>query len=112
MRTFVRLREMLSSHEELRRKIAAMEKRYDARFQAVFRNDSGDAGNANSGKENDWISRPNRVAGKVWRNLADVSVTGRKQVIYKHKAVTEKVEKTGQFSYTVFVVDSQKIPTN
>jgi hypothetical protein len=36
MRTFVRLREMLSSHEELRRKIDAMEKRYDARFQAVF----------------------------------------------------------------------------
>jgi hypothetical protein len=36
MRTFVRLREMLSTHEELRRKIDAMEKRYDARFQAVF----------------------------------------------------------------------------
>jgi hypothetical protein len=36
VRTFVRLREMLSSHEELRRNIDAMEKRYDARFQAVF----------------------------------------------------------------------------
>ena len=36
MRTFVRLREMLSTHEDLRRKIDAMEKRYDARFQAVF----------------------------------------------------------------------------
>jgi hypothetical protein len=36
MRTFVRLREMLRTHEELRRKIDAMEKRYDARFQAVF----------------------------------------------------------------------------
>jgi len=36
MRAFVRLREMLSSHEELRRKIDAVEKRYDARFQAVF----------------------------------------------------------------------------
>ena len=36
MRTFVRLREMLSSHEELRRKIDAMEKRHDARLQAVF----------------------------------------------------------------------------
>jgi len=36
MRTFVRLREMLASQEELRRKIDAMEKRYDARFQAVF----------------------------------------------------------------------------
>ncbi len=36
MRTFVRLREMISTHEELRRKIDAMEKRYDARFQTVF----------------------------------------------------------------------------
>jgi hypothetical protein len=36
MRTLVRLREMLSSQEELCRKIAAMEKRSDARFQAVF----------------------------------------------------------------------------
>jgi hypothetical protein len=27
---------MLSSHEDLRRKIDAMEKRYEARFQAVF----------------------------------------------------------------------------
>ncbi|MGB2779760.1 MAG: ORF6N domain-containing protein [Candidatus Acidiferrum sp.] len=36
MRTFVSLREMLATHEELRRKIDAMEKRYDARFQAVF----------------------------------------------------------------------------
>jgi uncharacterized cupin superfamily protein len=27
---------MLSTHEDLRRKIDAMEKRYDARFQAAF----------------------------------------------------------------------------
>ena len=38
IRTFVRLREMLSTHEDLRRKMDAMEKRYDARFQAVFDN--------------------------------------------------------------------------
>jgi hypothetical protein len=36
MRAFVRMREMLSSHEELRRKIDAMEKRYDARFSSRF----------------------------------------------------------------------------
>jgi hypothetical protein len=36
MRTFVRLHLMLATHEELRRKIDAMEKRYDARFQVVF----------------------------------------------------------------------------
>jgi|SRR5271167_1925219 len=34
--TFVRFREMLTTHEQLRRKIDAMEKRYDARFHAVF----------------------------------------------------------------------------
>ena len=36
MRTFVRLREMLTSNEALRRKIEELEKRYDARFQIVF----------------------------------------------------------------------------
>jgi len=36
MRTFVRIREMLATHEELRRKVDEMEKRYDSRFQAVF----------------------------------------------------------------------------
>lgn len=36
IRTFVRLRELLATHEQLRRKIEAMEKKYDARFQAVF----------------------------------------------------------------------------
>jgi hypothetical protein len=36
MRTFVRLREMLTSNEGLRRKIEEMEKRYDSKFQIVF----------------------------------------------------------------------------
>src|SRR6266403_1926929 len=36
MRTFVRLRGMLTSNEALRRKIEEMEKRYDTRFQIVF----------------------------------------------------------------------------
>ena len=36
MRAFVRLRTMLSSHEDLARKLAALEKKYDARFKAVF----------------------------------------------------------------------------
>jgi hypothetical protein len=36
MRAFVRLREMLVTHEELRQKIEQMEKRYDGKFQIVF----------------------------------------------------------------------------
>jgi len=36
MRAFVNLRDMLSSHRELSRKLDAMEKRYDIQFKAVF----------------------------------------------------------------------------
>ena len=36
MRAFVKMREMLQNHEELRRKIEAMEKKYDVQFRAVF----------------------------------------------------------------------------
>ena len=36
MRAFIRLRQMLSSHEELKRKIEAMEKKYDEQFGVVF----------------------------------------------------------------------------
>lgn len=36
MRAFVRLREMLASHADLARKLAAMEKKYDAQFKVVF----------------------------------------------------------------------------
>jgi hypothetical protein len=36
MRAFVRLREMLSTHADLARKLAALEKKYDAQFRVVF----------------------------------------------------------------------------
>jgi hypothetical protein len=36
MRTFVRLRRMLADHEELSRKLAALEKKYDKQFKVVF----------------------------------------------------------------------------
>lgn len=36
MRTFVRLREMLLTNAELARKLAALEKKYDAQFKVVF----------------------------------------------------------------------------
>ncbi len=36
MRTFVRLRKMLSSHEELARKLKALEGKYDKQFKVVF----------------------------------------------------------------------------
>ena len=35
-RTFLHLRTLLATHEDLRRKIEQMEKRYDAKFSAVF----------------------------------------------------------------------------
>ena len=36
MRTFVRLRQMLSSHADLARKLEALEKKYDAQFRVAF----------------------------------------------------------------------------
>ena len=36
MRTFVRLRQLLVSHEDLARKMAALENKYDAHFKVVF----------------------------------------------------------------------------
>jgi hypothetical protein len=36
MRAFLQLRAMLATHEDLRRKLAEMEKRYDSKFHAVF----------------------------------------------------------------------------
>ena len=36
MRTFVRLREILASHAELARKLAALEQKYDKQFAVVF----------------------------------------------------------------------------
>ena len=35
-RTFVRLREMLTTHKDLARKLAALERKYDAQFKVVF----------------------------------------------------------------------------
>ncbi|KAF0122069.1 MAG: hypothetical protein FD151_950 [bacterium] len=36
MRTFVRLRQMLSAHKDLERKLVALEKKYDEQFKVVF----------------------------------------------------------------------------
>ena len=36
MRTFTRLRKMLSTHEELKQKIEDLENRYDENFRIVF----------------------------------------------------------------------------
>ena len=36
MRTFVKLREMISTHKDLARKLSELEKKYDGQFQIVF----------------------------------------------------------------------------
>lgn len=36
MRAFVRLRQMLGAHKDLRRKLAELEKKYDDQFKIVF----------------------------------------------------------------------------
>ena len=35
-RAFVRLRELIASHDDLARKLASLERRYDGQFQAIF----------------------------------------------------------------------------
>lgn len=36
MRTFVRLRQLMATHEDLARKLNALERKYDAQFKVVF----------------------------------------------------------------------------
>jgi hypothetical protein len=36
IRTFVRLRRLLASHEDIRKKLEALEKKFDGQFQIVF----------------------------------------------------------------------------
>jgi len=36
MRTFTKIREMLTTHKELKRKIEEMEKKYDHQFKVIF----------------------------------------------------------------------------
>ena len=36
MRTFTKLRQMIASHEDLRKKLESMEKKYDEQFRIVF----------------------------------------------------------------------------
>jgi hypothetical protein len=36
MRTFGRLREIISNHEELKQKLSQMERKYDGQFKVVF----------------------------------------------------------------------------
>jgi len=36
MRTFIKIREMLTTHKELRQRIEELEKKYDAQFKVIF----------------------------------------------------------------------------
>lgn len=51
MRAFVRLREMVSSHRDLLRKVEEIEKKYDRQFQGVFEAIKQLMPNLRSGKE-------------------------------------------------------------
>ena len=68
MRTFVRLRETPATHEELRRKIDALEKRYDARFSGCFRNYWAAAGHTSAGEKTDRISCKTRTRRELCPN--------------------------------------------
>jgi hypothetical protein len=111
MRTFVRLREMLSSREELRRKIDAMEKRYDARFQAVFETIRQMLATPIPAKNPIGFHAALELQTKPGKSGGN-NVNNRKQISYLPQGQLFGLEKTGHFGYTFVVVDSQKIPTN
>ncbi len=56
MRAFVRLRRMLASNEDLARKLAALEKKYDSQFRVVFEGDSRAHGPVTAPKTQDRVS--------------------------------------------------------
>jgi len=58
MRAFVQLRQMISSHTELARKFAALERKYDAQFKVVF-----DAIRALMSDDHSAASKPTRRIG-------------------------------------------------
>ena len=75
IRTFTRLREFLATHEELRRKIEQMEKKYDSQFKVVF-----DALRA-------LMAPPTKPTRKIGFDLKE------KQAIYSLKGVRQGIKK-------------------
>jgi hypothetical protein len=65
MRTFVRLREMLSTHEELRRKFDAISETLRREISGGIRHHPPDVSDASSQEKSDWISRKIRAGRQV-----------------------------------------------
>jgi len=65
MRAFVRLREMLAGHKELARKLAVLEKKYDAQFRDVFEAIRQLMIPPNKKDENEWGFRLSKKTGKT-----------------------------------------------
>ncbi len=64
MRTFTKIREMLSSHKDLRHKIEEMEKKYDSQFKIVF----------NAIKE--LMTPPEKLARKIGFKIENMDLKG------------------------------------
>jgi hypothetical protein len=64
MRAFVRLRRALAAHEELARKLSALERKYDGQFSVVFEGDSAADDAPTLDSAGDRISSRNRIRGR------------------------------------------------
>ncbi len=105
------IRAAAGNAEKLRRKIAAMEKRYDSRFQAVFEAIRQMLESPVPMKKR-WDFTPKRLRRQSSQSRINLSVNNRKQVRYQSFEQISDLENAANFSYTLFVVDSQKTPTN
>ena len=71
MRAFVKLREMMSSHKDLSRKLSELEKKYDGQFQLVFETIR---------QLIDVEKKPKRKIGYVRESRAVYRTTGKRQM--------------------------------
>jgi hypothetical protein len=92
-------------------KTDAMEKRYDARFQAVFETIRQMLATPIPAKKPIGFHAPSNCRQSP-ASPAVTNVNNRKQISYLPQGQLFGLEKTGHFGYTFVVVDSQKIPTN
>ena len=111
MQTFVRLREMLSWHEELRRKLMRWKSATTPDFKR-FSKPSGRCWRLRFLRKNPLDFTPPSNCRRSPASPAVTNVNNRKQISYLPQGQLFGLEKTGHFGYTFVVVDSQKIPTN
>jgi hypothetical protein len=111
MRTFVRLREMLATHEDLRRNIDAIREALRREISGVFEAIRQMLETPIPKKKAIGFT-PNQHPRQSRLDRPALAVSNRKHTFYMSERLLPGLENTPRFGYTYPVVDSQKIPTN